>query len=103
MEITLLLMLIAGTWFWLDSIAKRDMAVEYGKKLSQRYQLQFLDETVSCGKLRLKRDEFGHVQLHRIYDFEVTAYGQERMPCQLQLLGKQLLNWHIPPYLHKQY
>lgn len=103
MDIILLIILLAAAWFWLDSVSKREIAVKYGKDLSQRFRLQFLDESVSCSKLRLMRDNMGRVQIHRTYDFEVTAHGQERMPCQLQLLGKHLNHWHIPPYLQNQH
>ncbi len=45
------------------------------------------------------RDSRGHAQFQRFYEFEVTANGTERMQCHLQLLGDQLISWHIPPYL----
>jgi hypothetical protein len=97
-EFILLALLIAAAWFWLDSISKREVAVNIGRELAGRWQLQLLDESVSCTKIRLGRDSRGHAQLQRIYEFEVSASGAERMQCNLQLLGKQLQTWHIPPY-----
>jgi Protein of unknown function (DUF3301) len=97
-EFILLAVLIAAAWFWLDSIAKREVAVNIGRDLAGRWQLQLLDETVSCTKITLGRDSRGHAQLQRTYEFEVSASGAERMQCSLQLLGKQLQTWHIPPY-----
>ena len=35
----------------------------------------------------------------RVYDFEVSTSGSDRLPCQLVLLGSELQSWHIPPYL----
>jgi Protein of unknown function (DUF3301) len=98
-EFILLALLLAAAWFWLDSIAKREVAVNIGRNLAGRWQLQLLDETVSCTKIRLGRDSRGHAQLQRLYEFEVSASGAERMRCNLQLLGKQLQTWHIPPYV----
>jgi hypothetical protein len=49
--------------------------------------------------IRLGRDGYGHAQLLRFYEFEVSASGVERMQCNLQLLGKDLRTWHIPPYI----
>ena len=98
-ELLLLALLIAVGWFWLDSIAKREVAVTLGHELASRWQLQLLDETVACTQTRLGRDNRGHVQLLRFYEFEVSASGAERMQCSLQLLGKQLQSWHIPPYV----
>lgn len=98
-ELILLALLLLAAWFWQDSIAKREVAVMIGRELASRYQLQLLDETVACNKIRLGRDNRGHAQLIRIYAFEVTANGAERMECNLQMLGKQLQAWHIPPYV----
>jgi hypothetical protein len=98
LELLLLALLLFAAWFWLDSIAKRELAVNFGRELAGRWQLQLLDETVSCAKISLGRDSRGHAQLQRLYEFEVSASGAERMQCNLQLLGKQLQTWHIPPY-----
>jgi hypothetical protein len=99
LETILLIILIVGAWFWLDSVSKREIAVNFGHDLAKRFQLQLLDETVACSKLRLERDDNGHAQIMRLYEFEVTVVGNERMQCHLALLGKQLKSWHIPPYL----
>lgn len=98
-EFLLLALLLAAGWFWLDSIAKREVAITLGRELAGRWQLQLLDETVACTQIRLGRDNRGHAQLLRFYEFEVSASGAERMQCSLQLLGKQLQSWHIPPYV----
>ena len=98
-EFLLLALLLAAGWFWLDSIAKREVAITLGRELAGRWQLQLLDETVACTQIRLGRDNRGHAQLLRFYEFEVSASGAERMQCNLQLLGKQLQSWHIPPYV----
>ncbi|MBC7756626.1 MAG: DUF3301 domain-containing protein [Bdellovibrio sp.] len=97
-ELLLLALLLTAAWFWLDSIAKREIAINYGRELAQRCNLQLLDETVACNIIRLGRDNRGHAQLLRIYEFDVSANGADRMQCNLQLLGKQLQTWHIPPY-----
>ena len=98
-EFLLSALLLAAGWFWLDSIAKREVAIRLGRELAGRWQLQLLDETVACTQIRLGRDSRGHAQLLRFYEFEVSASGAERMQCNLQLLGKQLQSWHIPPYV----
>ena len=98
-EIILLAIMLLLAWFWQDSISKREIAVMLGRELAQRYQLQLLDETVACQKIRLGRDNRGQAQIQRLYAFEVSANGAERMECHLQILGKQLQNWHIPPYV----
>jgi len=98
-ELLLLVVLLLIAWFWQDSIAKREIAVNFGRELAQRCNLQLLDETVACNKIWLGRDSRGHAQLARLYEFEVSADGISRLECNLQLLGRQLQSWHIPPYL----
>ncbi|MES2500385.1 MAG: DUF3301 domain-containing protein, partial [Pseudomonadota bacterium] len=61
-ELILLLIMLFMAWFWQDSISKREIAIMCGRELSQRYQLQLLDETVACTKIRLGRDNRGHAQ-----------------------------------------
>lgn len=98
MDMTLLFLLLLGGWFWLDCIAKRDIAVLAGRSIASKFQLQLLDETVACVKTSLARDARGHAQILRQYVFEVSPDGMNRMPCELHLLGKQPHFWHIPPY-----
>lgn len=99
LELFFLAILLFIAWFWQDAIAKREIAIRIGRELAQHCQLQLLDETVACSKIWLGRDPRGHAQLVRFYEFEVSADGVSRLECHLQLLGKQLQTWHIPPYL----
>ncbi len=99
LESLLLALLLLAAWFWLDSISKREIAIGFGRELASRCNLQLLDETVACNMIRLGRDSRGHAQLQRLYEFEVSANGADRLQCNLQLLGKQLQTWHIPPYV----
>jgi len=99
MEFALLFILIALGWFWLDSMAKRERAILLGKELAARFNLQLLDETVACSKLWMGRNRRGQAQLLRTYEFDVSANGADRLHCNLRLLGNQLGDWHIPPYL----
>jgi hypothetical protein len=99
LENLLILLLIGLAWFWFDSIGARDTAISKGQELTDRTNLQLLDESVACTRIRLARNQKGHVQILRIYDFDVSANGGDRMHCQLTLLGQDLHAWYIPPYL----
>ncbi|MSQ80529.1 MAG: DUF3301 domain-containing protein [Candidatus Methylopumilus sp.] len=100
LEYTLLILLVTITCFWFDTISKRELAIQFGKNLSQQFDLQFLDETVACEKITLKRNEKGHIAILRCYEFIVSSSTNDRIKCNLFLLGKNLHNWHIPPYAH---
>ena len=99
LEIVLLLLLLIGAWFWQDSVSKREIAIKIGRELAGRYQLQLLDETVACNRLSLGRDSHGHAQIIRLYAFEVSTNGVERLQCSLALKGRLLHHWNIPPYI----
>lgn len=99
MELALIGLLVAIAWFWIDSLDKRERAILLGRELAARFNLQLLDESVSCSRIWLGRNRRGHMQLLRTYEFDVSANGNDRLPCHLMLLGSQLGSWHIPPYL----
>lgn len=103
MEISLIVLMLLIAWFWFDSITSREKAIRTGRELAERWDLQLLDETVACSKIRLGRNNRGQARVMRTYEFEVSTNGADRLPCHLVLLGKQLQSWHIPPYLQPLY
>jgi hypothetical protein len=56
-----IVLIAAGLLLWVDSLRARERAVKAGRDACARYDLQFLDETVSFTRLRLARDEEGQV------------------------------------------
>ncbi len=98
MEITLILVVIGLTWFWLDSLHVRELAVAAGKRAAEQYQLQFLDESVASTRLWAARDGDGRMRLQRTYHFEVSDTGAERLPCSVTLLGNKVEKLDMPPY-----
>ncbi len=99
MELILIFILLVIAWFWIDSLDKRERAISLGTELASRFNLQMLDETVMCSRIWFGRSRKGHVQLLRTYAFDVSASGDDRLHCNLVLLGNHLSAWHIPPYL----
>ena len=98
LEIALTASAILLIVFWFDSVGARDTAISIGRELSARVGLQLLDETVACSRTSLARNAKGQVQIQRHYDFDVSVGGADRLCCQLTLLGRNLVSWHIPPY-----
>lgn len=102
LELILLFLLILGGWFWMDTIGKREIAINFGREITAKMQLQLLDETVACQRIRLSRDSRGQMQIQRTYSFETTASGSERLQCILVLRGNLLKSWDIPPYVQPE-
>ncbi|MCW5625522.1 MAG: DUF3301 domain-containing protein, partial [Burkholderiales bacterium] len=65
MELALLLIVVAGAWFWLDTLKTREIALKAGERECAAEGLQFLDWTVAQTRLRLARDGSGTVKLRR--------------------------------------
>jgi len=98
LDIIFLILVTGLVLFWLDSISKREEAVKHGKKLAKEFSLQLLDDTVHCSKIRIVRTTDNWPSLERIYFFYVSSNNENRIHCQLTLVGKKIIGWHIPPY-----
>lgn len=97
-ETAILVAMVLAALFWVDSLRARERALRAGRDACRRYELQFLDETVSFARLRLARDDDGRVRLLRTYTFEFTETGNTRRQGAIVMLGQQLSDVHMEPY-----
>ena len=97
----LLLVIGLSVFFWWDAIAKREIAIHHGKLLANRFHLQLLDESIHCNKITFVRNEDGWLSIERTYNFSVSSNEEDRIICQLTLIGKSLTDWLVPPYPQK--
>jgi hypothetical protein len=97
-EAAAILLLAAGIFFWLDSLRARERAVQAGRAACQRYDLQFLDDTVSFTRIRLRRDEEGQLKIARTYTFEFSDTGNNRRHGAIVMLGGELQDLQLEPY-----
>ena len=93
-----ILLILAGIFLWLDSLKARERAVSAGRSACERYQLQFLDETVAFTRLRLARDEEGRLKIARTYTFEFSDTGNNRRHGAIVMLGGEIQDLHLEPY-----
>ena len=93
------ILLIAGAaLLWADSLKARERAVKAGRSACERFQLQFLDDTVSFARMRLARDEEGQLRISRTYTFEFSDTGNNRRHGAIVMLGGQVADMHLEPY-----
>lgn len=97
-EVSAIVLIAAGIFLWLDSLRARERAVQAGRAACQRYELQFLDETVSFTKLRLARDREGQLKIARTYTFEFSDTGNNRRHGAIVMLGGELQDLQLEPY-----
>ena len=93
-----ILVIVAGIFFWLDSLRARERAVRAGKSACERYDLQLLDDTVSFSRLRLARDDEGQLRISRTYTFEFSDTGNNRRRGAIVMLGGELEDLQLEPY-----
>ena len=90
LEIASILLLAALVWLWLDSLKARESAVKAARAACVSEELMLLDDTVAISGLKLARDGDGRVKLQRVYDFEYSDSGNNRLKGSLVLLGHRL-------------
>ncbi|HXJ09970.1 MAG TPA: DUF3301 domain-containing protein [Burkholderiales bacterium] len=93
-----ILLVVAGLLLWVDSLRARERAVKAGREACQRYELQFLDDTVSFARIRLARDEEGQLKIARTYAFEFSDTGNNRRRGAIVVLGADLQDVQLEPY-----
>ena len=93
-----IILIAAAIFLWLDSLRARERAVQAGRRACERYQLQFLDDTVSFARIRLARDEGGQLRLARTYTFEFSDTGNNRRHGAIVMLGGELQDLQLEPY-----
>ena len=97
-EAAALVVIVAAALLWADSLKARERAITAGRSACERYQLQFLDETVAFTRLRLARDDEGQVKIKRTYTFEFSDTGNNRRHGAIVMLGAQVADMHLEPY-----
>jgi hypothetical protein len=93
-----LVVIVTAALLWADSLKARERAVKAGRSACERYQLQFLDDTVAFARMRLARDEDGQLRIRRTYTFEFSDTGNNRRHGAIVMLGAELADMHLEPY-----
>ena len=91
-------LIVAGAFIWADSLRARERALRAGRTACERYNLQFLDDTVAFARLGLARDADGQVKIARTYTFEFSDTGNNRRHGAIVMLGGDLLDLQLEPY-----
>jgi hypothetical protein len=72
--------------------------VRAGRTACERYALQFLDDTVSFSRIRLRHDGEGQLRIARTYTFEFSDTGNNRRHGAIVMLGGELEDLQLEPY-----
>ncbi|MEW5942542.1 MAG: DUF3301 domain-containing protein [Pseudomonadota bacterium] len=89
-ELLVLIGLAAVGWFWLDSMAVREIAVRTARNACREEGVQFLDETVALDRLGVRRNERGRLLPRRAYRFEFSDTGDNRLRGMVVVVGRRV-------------
>lgn len=83
--------LILLALLWYDSLTAREAAVRAARAACEAEGLLFLDDTVGIASLRPARDDEGRIALQRVYDFEYSDTGNNRIRGSIVMLGRRVI------------
>ena len=88
-DFTLVLLILAALWFWLDSARSREAATRACAAACRERNIQFLDQTVALRRIGLGWTNQG-LRLRRTFRFEYSEEGHERHCGHVVMLGSQV-------------
>ncbi|NIO43729.1 MAG: DUF3301 domain-containing protein [Burkholderiales bacterium] len=97
LELVALIVLVFGGWLWVDSMRAREAALDAGRRACEAVSVQFLDWTVAVDSIRIARASDGRIRLRRVFDFEFSDTGNNRLKGSIILLGTSVLSVHLSP------
>jgi hypothetical protein len=87
--VSLILLLVAVAWFWLDSARAREIATGVARGLCSSRGLQFLDGTASLTRVGI-RGTRGGIRLRRVFRFDYSEAGIGRHSGHIAMVGMDL-------------
>ena len=95
----LLLMLFATALAWLwRGHGIRERALASVRQHCERQDVQLLDDNVALRGLALLRDARGQRRLARVYGFEFTVTGEQRLNGRISMFGRQAGTIQLDPH-----
>lgn len=84
--------LVLAGWLWWDGLNKRELAIKAARAVCERSRCQFLDDSVALRQMRLERDDEQRVRIRRMFAFEYSDTGDNRLPGYVYLLGDRIVD-----------
>lgn len=97
-EITALLVVALAAWIWFESLARRETAIDAARRACAAEGVQLLDETVALASMRPRRAESGALRLQRVYRFEFSDNGNNRLSGSVTLIGATVHALYLEPH-----
>ena len=89
-EIVALLLFVSVGWLVWDTLRAREQANAEMRAACEARGFLFLDDTVAMRSLRPVRDADGRVKLRRVYDFQYSDTGHNRLNGSITLVASRV-------------
>lgn len=89
---TVLILLIL--FLWLDGARAREIAIAIGTEICKHRDYQFLDGSVVRSRMGLRWTNSG-IRIRRMFSFDYSTDGANRLPGYILLLGTQLETYQL--------
>lgn len=98
LDVTLLMLLVAGlAWFW-HGHGIREQALMLAKRHCTRMDIELLDGNVAFRRFAILHDGKGFRRLARLYDFEFTVTGEQRLKGTISMFGRHFAGIELAPH-----
>jgi len=98
LELVGVALLAALAWLVVDGLRAREAAVDAARRVCVSEGVQFLDDTVMLETARFARDASGRLILRRVYRFEFSDTGNNRLAGTVALEGSRVHQLYLEPH-----
>ena len=96
-ELLAVALLVGLTWLSMDNLRAREAAIDAARRACAGDGVQLLDDTVMMVSLRIVRGG-GRTVLRRIYQFEFSDNGDNRLAGAVTLAGSRVDTLDLEPH-----
>ena len=97
-EILGLALLATAGWLWFDSLQAREAAVRAARRACEADGVMLLDDTVALAAFGLRRSGGGWLAVRRVYRFEFSDTGDNRLDGSVTMLGADVQTLYLAPH-----
>ena len=97
-ELGVLAGLVAIAWLWHDSLGAREVAIAAARHACRAEDVQLLDDTVALAVFRFRRNSEGRINFQRVYRFEFSDTGNNRLDGSITVLGREVQTFYLTPH-----
>ena len=97
-ELTLFIIVACAITYWWYGTKNREIALIEAKRLCERDELQFLDQTVEFKRQWVTRDKRDRWCYCRLYFFEFTSTGESRSQGRIVIVAGKVVESNLDAY-----